>query len=352
MGLLDRFERKLEEAVGDAFARLFRSEIVPQEIQAALQRAAGDGLKFLDGGYALAPNYYVVTIGASDHERLTSDQDLTERVFARHLGEYITEQGWQTCAGVRVRFEMSDDMYTGQFRATGSSDPDVDRSSTSSSVWPMPGSPNHDNSPNHADSPYDADAPANEVQQQSGEESMTPQSDVVRNFGRQLFGSRRARPHDSAGYPSPRRTTGASAHNPNNYYEPDHGDATYDDADFAEETYFDQTAIQQPPRHRPSTWAHQPLTAVLELSDGSGRTLTLRPGATVIGRGQEAQFRVPDTGVSRRHAEIRWDGQLALVSDLKSTNGTTVNGSPITVWQLADGDVIRVGHSEIIVRIS
>ncbi len=56
-------------------------------------------------------------------------------------------------------------------------------------------------------------------------------------------------------------------------------------------------------------------------------------------------------GVSRRHLEIRWDGQIALLSDLNSTNGTTVNNAPVQEWQLADGDVIRLGHSEIIVRV-
>ncbi|MBJ7400949.1 FHA domain-containing protein, partial [Mycolicibacterium sp.] len=89
----------------------------------------------------------------------------------------------------------------------------------------------------------------------------------------------------------------------------------------------------------------------LQLDDGSGRTYQLRDGANVIGRGQDAQFRLPDTGVSRRHVEVRWDGQVALLSDLNSTNGTTVNNAPVQEWQLADGDVIRVGHSEIIVRL-
>jgi hypothetical protein len=92
-------------------------------------------------------------------------------------------------------------------------------------------------------------------------------------------------------------------------------------------------------------------TVTLQLDDGSGRTYQLREGANVIGRGQDAQFRLPDTGVSRRHLEIRWDGQAALLSDLNSTNGTTVNNSPVQEWQLADGDVIRVGHSEIIVHL-
>ncbi len=95
-----------------------------------------------------------------------------------------------------------------------------------------------------------------------------------------------------------------------------------------------------------------PGTAVtLQLDDGSGRTYQLRDGSNIIGRGQDAQFRLPDTGVSRRHLEIRWDGQVALLSDLNSTNGTTVNNAPVQEWQLADGDVIRLGHSEIIVRI-
>lgn len=89
----------------------------------------------------------------------------------------------------------------------------------------------------------------------------------------------------------------------------------------------------------------------LQLDDGSGRTYQLQEGANVIGRGQDAQFRLPDTGVSRRHLEIRWDGQTALLQDLNSTNGTTVNNSPVQEWQLADGDVIRVGHSEIVVRV-
>jgi Protein of unknown function (DUF3662)/FHA domain len=93
-------------------------------------------------------------------------------------------------------------------------------------------------------------------------------------------------------------------------------------------------------------------TAVtLQLDDGSGRTYQLREGGNVIGRGQDAQFRLPDTGVSRRHLEIRWDGHVALLSDLNSTNGTTVNNAPVQEWQLADGDVIRLGHSEIVVHI-
>ena len=39
MGLVDRFERKLEDSVGNAFARVFGGSIVPQEVEAMLRSA-------------------------------------------------------------------------------------------------------------------------------------------------------------------------------------------------------------------------------------------------------------------------------------------------------------------------
>ncbi|TCP54065.1 FHA domain-containing protein [Tamaricihabitans halophyticus] len=92
------------------------------------------------------------------------------------------------------------------------------------------------------------------------------------------------------------------------------------------------------------------LAASLQLDDGSNRTYSLKQGGNVVGRGQDADFRLPDTGVSRRHLEITWDGQSATLADIGSTNGTTVNGTPVQNWQLADGDVIRVGHSSLVFR--
>ncbi|OLM21567.1 hypothetical protein Ae707Ps1_5826c [Pseudonocardia sp. Ae707_Ps1] len=89
---------------------------------------------------------------------------------------------------------------------------------------------------------------------------------------------------------------------------------------------------------------------MLILDDGSNRNYQLVEGTHVIGRGQDSQFRLPDTGVSRRHLEVTWDGQVATLNDLGSTNGTTVNNSPVQSCQLTDGDVIRVGHSSLVFR--
>lgn len=94
----------------------------------------------------------------------------------------------------------------------------------------------------------------------------------------------------------------------------------------------------------------QPTVSLL-LQDGSSRTYLVHEGSNILGRSNEADFRLPDTGVSRQHAEITWDGEVAVLVDLQSTNGTTVNDEPVENWMLADGDVITVGHSNIEVRI-
>ncbi|MDU0479559.1 DUF3662 and FHA domain-containing protein [Staphylococcus chromogenes] len=90
----------------------------------------------------------------------------------------------------------------------------------------------------------------------------------------------------------------------------------------------------------------------LLLQDGSSRTYSVKEGSNIIGRSSEADLRLPDTGVSREHAEITWDGEDAVLVDLQSTNGTTVNDIPVENWMLADGDVISLGHSIIEVRIT
>ena len=58
---------------------------------------------------------------------------------------------------------------------------------------------------------------------------------------------------------------------------------------------------------------------------------------------------------TRRFASALWlvfalllGQQAAVLHDLGSTNGTTVNGSSVQTWQLADGDVIHIGHSTVV----
>ena len=84
--------------------------------------------------------------------------------------------------------------------------------------------------------------------------------------------------------------------------------------------------------------------------DGPGTRHELGNGRNVIGRGTEADIRLPDTGVSRKHVDVVLEGGVATVEDLGSTNGTLVNGRRVSRQALADGDVIRIGHSVLVYR--
>jgi hypothetical protein len=474
MGLVGRFERKLESTVGDAFARVFGGAIVPQEVEGMLQREAATGAREVGGGRILAPNDYVITLSVPDHQKVSADPDLRSTTFARYLEGYIHDQGWQTYGEVVVRFEPSPNLHTGQFRTRGAVNPDStsgepaqearDRAYTAEpGVLPMSDNPSYRGGQgqgqpgdeyDHGRQGEDPRAPQPPEQggyppqgapppgypprqapyeqggyppEQGGypEQGYPPPSYEQRppagygpppgggypdqghrpapggygpppggqpgygpppgdyDYGRppaapprhEEYGRPEPRPSypdqggypDQAGYPE----QGGYPEQQGGYGEGGYGGQAYARQDYAQPPGYDYGQQQggypeggygqpgydygqpagQPPGYAGAGYGAAGANVTLQLDDGSGRTYQLREGANVIGRGQDAQFRLPDTGVSRRHLEIRWDGQVALLSDLNSTNGTTVNNAPVQEWQLADGDVIRLGHSEIIVRV-
>lgn len=67
----------------------------------------------------------------------------------------------------------------------------------------------------------------------------------------------------------------------------------------------------------------------------------------VLGRSNDCGFILDDVAASRRHAEIRIDGNEFLIADLGSTNGTLVNGSAIALVPLRPGDIVQVGDSKL-----
>jgi hypothetical protein len=86
----------------------------------------------------------------------------------------------------------------------------------------------------------------------------------------------------------------------------------------------------------------------LTVKDGQGVGLIfpVRPNkATTLGRGPTAEVPVQDPTVSNEHCRIVPGGGAYMLYDLKSTNGTRVNGTPIHEHVLRDGDVIQVGNT-------
>lgn len=89
-------------------------------------------------------------------------------------------------------------------------------------------------------------------------------------------------------------------------------------------------------------------TPVLDIN---GKRYPITHSRTVIGRGTDADITVDDTGISRRHVEILWDGNRAQVNDLGSTNGSQLNGNPVNRAPLAPDSVIDIGRTRIIFRV-
>jgi diguanylate cyclase (GGDEF)-like protein len=69
---------------------------------------------------------------------------------------------------------------------------------------------------------------------------------------------------------------------------------------------------------------------------------------TIIGRGQKAQVRLLDDGISREHAQVVVEANRIFLEDLGSTNGTFCNGLKVDRRELCDGDKILVGSTTIL----
>ena len=409
MGRVDRFERRLQGFVGDAFARVFGGSVVPQEVAQALLREAEDNVEQLAGGRLLAPNRYTVLLSPSDLDRMAGDEDGVVRSLSSHVAKELTDQGWDTYGEVVVFLERSEALHTGQFRTRSAVDPDASRRAAgrarTAGEAPMSQQPGHPEE--NGQYGYDRGAPGGYGQQQTYAPPGYDQEQGQPGYGQpqggydpygqpqgygdpQAYGAPQGygqppqgygQPPQQGGYdpyapppPGYGQPQGGYGQPPQGYADPNQGyggyapppgypqggyDQGYDGGYGQPQGYgappgYPQGGYDQgydggyPPQ---GGWgAPQQLAAMLILDDGSNRNYQLAEGTHVIGRGQDSNFRLPDTGVSRRHLEVAWDGQVATLNDLGSTNGTTVNNSPVQSCQLTDGDVVRVGHSSLVFR--
>jgi len=216
VGVLQRFERRLEGMVQGAFARAFGGWVEPVEVAAALTREAEDKKTIVAAGRVLVPNTYVVELGPSDADRLREYDEPLRKELASMVSEAAQERGWSFVGPVEVEFHEVDELATGAFQV---------RSAVVSGETP--------------------EAPTTE-------------------------------------------------------------------------------------------------SARLEIGTRSVPVA----GTLVLGRGADADVQLPDTGVSRRHAQVEGNRLL----DLGSTNGTRVNGTRVTEAELVDGDRITLGSTEIVYR--
>ncbi len=107
----------------------------------------------------------------------------------------------------------------------------------------------------------------------------------------------------------------------------------------------DNPSAAIPPRRRPTI---SPAGIATVTVGEFAHDVALRGEQVVVGRLSDCQVRLVDANVSRRHAAfIRIDDGWA-IEDLESTNGTRLNGQPVTRARLRDGDVIEIGVTQFV----
>jgi hypothetical protein len=255
-------------------------------------------------GEVLAPNRYRVTLSPSDYERLVPWEVQLTNSLAELVQEHLDQNGWRTIGDIEVYLARDEALHTGVFGVASrmeSNAPPRRRPYDSLSLPAVPGhQPGEYPPPGQPGPPMGAPAPG-------------------RGPGPGL---------PPPGMPPPGMRPGMAPG-------PQMGGPN---------------VAQQPPPgpYRPAPGAGPRRGSAAVVVDGTNRRFDLQVGRNVIGRGTDSDLQLLDQGVSRRHAELRWDGNYATVYDLGSTNGTSVNGHDVASHVLRHGDVIRVGHTRLV----
>ncbi|MCZ9305803.1 DUF3662 and FHA domain-containing protein [Corynebacterium sp. c9Ua_112] len=377
-GRIKKLDNSLQRGLDNGFARVFGGEVVPTEIDEVLKQYAEESVMTDAQGRRLAPSYFQVLVSTRDYASLTESRPRLAEEMGDRLSRFIRNQGWRTNEPVKVNLSAHEGLHSGQMRADARFDVPHAADDADHPAWPSSQSGerslvsqdydahSHNSNPiNRTDdsgagrSLGDLVSPAEAPNQEgsagnefSGAAGATGATGAAGAAG---LGGAAAVHHASPDFA--RKQSENQPQQPNQPAQPQEQSPAQPQEQVADNfehpaSYPGTEVIAQttPSPIRGGEGAGEgegELKVTLTLHDGSDRTYELRKGSNIIGRGNGVDLRIPDTGVSRQHADITWDGFDAILTDLQSTNGTSVNGTPIENWLLANGDVISMGHSEI-----
>ncbi|PJN02295.1 phosphopeptide-binding protein [Streptomyces sp. CB01201] len=286
MGVLKRFEQRLEGLVNGTFAKVFKSEVQPVEIAGALQRECDNNASIWNRDRTVVPNDFIVELSAPDFERLSPYSGQLGDELSGLVRDYAKQQRYTFMGPIKVHLEKAEDLDTGLYRV---------RSRTLASSTDQQG---HQGPQGAGPGAPQRPAPA------------APQG------GRGGYGyppAASAPPMPSA--PPPGRPSAS------------------------------------PGEHRPAAPGPMPggQGQVRRWIEINGTRHQISRPTLVLGRSTDADVRIDDPGVSRRHCEIR-TGTPPTIQDLGSTNGIVVDGQHTTRATLRDGSRIVVGSTTIVYR--
>jgi hypothetical protein len=283
VGVLKKFEQRLEGLVNGTFAKVFKSEVQPVEIAGALQRECDNNATIWNRDRTVVPNDFIVELSPHDYERLSPYSGQLGSELAGMVREYADAQRYSFMGPLQVNLEQADDLDTGLYRV---------RSRTLAAEEPQrPAAPQ---TPPGYGRPPTPPAPGAPWQQQGAAQYNAP-------------------PPPSAPPAMPPAPPAAGGN------------------------------------VRPFPGAGHSGAATRRWIEINGVRHQITGNACVLGRSTEADVRVDDPGVSRKHAEIR-PGTPAMVLDLGSTNGIVVDGQHTQRATLRDGSRIVLGSTTIVYR--
>ncbi|MFE6664129.1 FhaA domain-containing protein [Streptomyces sp. NPDC057697] len=281
MGVMKRFEQRLEGLVNGTFAKVFKSEVQPVEIAGALQRECDNNATIWNRERTVVPNDFIVELSTPDYERLSPYSGQLGDELSGLVRDYAKQQRYTFMGPIKVHLEKADDLDTGLYRVRSR----TLASSSSQDPQGLQGQPSH---------PGPGRPP-----QPTGGYGYPPSSPPPMP----------AAPPPGAGRP------GAPS------------------AD----------------RHPPAGPSPLPNAQVRRWIEINGTRHQISRPTLVLGRSTDADVRIDDPGVSRRHCEIR-TGTPSTIQDLGSTNGIVVDGQHTTRATLRDGSRIVVGSTTIVYR--
>lgn len=377
-GRIKKLDNSLQRGLDNGFARVFGGEVVPTEIDEVLKQYAEESVMTDAQGRRLAPSYFQVLVSTRDYASLTESRPRLAEEMGDRLSRFIRNQGWRTNEPVKVNLSAHEGLHSGQMRADARFDVPRAADDADHPAWPSSQSGErslvsqdydaHSHNSNPINRTDDSGAGRSLGDLVSPTEAPNQEGSAGNDFsgaagatgatgaaGAAGLGGAAAVHHASPDFA--RKQSENQPQQPNQPAQPQEQSQDQPQEQVADNfehpaSYPGTEVIAQttPSPIRGGEGAGEgegELKVTLTLHDGSDRTYELRKGSNIIGRGNGVDLRIPDTGVSRQHADITWDGFDAILTDLQSTNGTSVNGTPIENWLLANGDVISMGHSEI-----
>ncbi|NED88930.1 DUF3662 domain-containing protein [Streptomyces sp. SID11233] len=293
MGVMKRFEQRLEGLVNGTFAKVFKSEVQPVEIAGALQRECDNNATIWNRERTVVPNDFIVELSAPDYERLSPYSGQLGDELSGLVRDYAKQQRYTFMGPIKVHLEKADDLDTGLYRV---------RSRTLASSTSQQGQPEQQG-----------------FQSQPGQPAGPPRSGHGRPAAPQAPGG--------YGYPPTSAPPMPAAPPPG----------------------AGRPAAPASDRRPPANPSPLPNTQVRRWIEINGTRHQISRPTLVMGRSTDADVRIDDPGVSRRHCEIR-TGTPSTIQDLGSTNGIVVDGQHTTRATLRDGSRIVVGNTTIVYR--